>query len=466
MAKTPWRKSGDTVGDRWTLIDKANPYKHLVWYAADRNGDPVVVKFAPDKGPARKRFSDEVRVLAKLAGKPGILPVCATDTHAKPKWFVMPKATPLAEHLRTMNVNDLVQAFIVLAETLSQLHKGQSRIVHRDIKPDNLFWYDGSAVFGDFGIADWEGQTFKTEELSKVGPLAFLAPEALNATVNVAWCAADVYSLTKTMWSLAEYQAANTHAPVEKILFPPQGEMNATGDWAYSLAPYFGPAGRELDRLIQDATSNAPNRRPTASEFKGELAAWLHMQPGLIRPQAKYHRGTELKNKWENFYNRIELYRQTKRAFIETIRQEIRICFPNIRFDDTVRLDTPPEWGPQVDGILDPHGRPMEVSENDHDGSEPDPWGSAIVLQLLPASESMRIIIGAIFEGERPSMDLIAELQSPGDNRTWSLTRVLDQRDLSPGWPAATAALRSMLKVLASSSSVPRNQGWAATRIV
>ncbi|WKX01764.1 MULTISPECIES: protein kinase [Rhodococcus] len=466
MANESKWNAGDIIGERWTLVDRITRYKEFVWWVKDKNGDTAVAKLAPYGIGPQRRFADEVQVLRKLGRRPGILPLIARDSGHRPKWFVMPKATPLAEHLRTVSVNELVQAFAHLAETLGQLHENAPRVFHRDIKPDNLFWHDGSAVFGDFGIAEWEGQTFETQELAKIGPFAFLAPEALNVTDNMAWYAADVYSLTKTMWSLAEYQAACTKGPVEKILYPPQGEMNATGDWAYSLAPYFGPAGRELDRLIQDATSNAPNRRPTARKFGKELVAWLRMNPGQIQPRADYHRGKEITNKWENLFNKVELYKQTKGAFIETLRWEIRTYFPSIRFDDTVRLESPPDWEPKFNEILDPRRQAVEVDWDYNEGPEPDPWGAAVVLRLLPVRENVRIIIGAVFDGDQPSMDLIAEIQTFGDNKSWSLTNSYEICNLSPGWPAATAALRGILKNLTSSPDVSTSQGWTATRII
>ncbi len=72
-------------------------------------------------------------------------------------------------------------------------------LVHRDVKPDNLYKYNGKVVIGDFGITcDLREDGFATDKY-KTGTLGYYAPELMS---QAAIKASDYYSFGQTIWTL------------------------------------------------------------------------------------------------------------------------------------------------------------------------------------------------------------------------------------------------------------------------
>ncbi len=80
---------------------------------------------------------------------------------------------------------------------LRQFH--EAGFVHRDVKPDNLYYYKGRVVLGDFGITcDLREDGFATDR-RKTGTLGYYAPELMS---QAAIKASDYYSFGQTLWTL------------------------------------------------------------------------------------------------------------------------------------------------------------------------------------------------------------------------------------------------------------------------
>ena len=97
-----------------------------------------------------------------------------------PAFYVMPEAVPVARALADKDIRARVAAVQQFAEALATLLKehGQN---HRDVKPSNLYEYEGRFVLGDFElITDPEAESL-TDNGKAVGPWAFLPSEVFNA---------------------------------------------------------------------------------------------------------------------------------------------------------------------------------------------------------------------------------------------------------------------------------------------
>ncbi len=82
-------------------------------------------------------------------------------------------------------------------EALHKFH--EAGFVHRDVKPDNLYWYHDEVVIGDFGITcSLRGDEF-TIDRTKTGTLGYYAPELM---LNEIVPASDYYSFGQTLWTL------------------------------------------------------------------------------------------------------------------------------------------------------------------------------------------------------------------------------------------------------------------------
>lgn len=98
------------------------------------------------------------------------------------------KATLLTDHFGPEpSLWFVIAAVAELANSLDSLNSALG-ITHRDIKPDNLFWLDGHALLGDFGIARGPNSDLMnlTADGRKLGSWGYIAPEALNLASELA----------------------------------------------------------------------------------------------------------------------------------------------------------------------------------------------------------------------------------------------------------------------------------------
>ena len=237
-----------------------------VWQA-ERDGRVAALKMLKDDSKyRRKRFIAEIEAMLSCRDHPGVLPMvdCHLPDSAKPAWL----ATEIAREATTAlgakpAVPRVVEAVHSYALTLADLC--DRRVSHRDVKPNNLFEYEGRWVIGDFGLATYPSKEALTRAHRKLGPLYFMAPEMLDAADRSDPGLADVYSLGKTLWALAARKAE-----------PPQGQVRLEVP-KHRLRHWIEDEERtdSLDLLIESVTSDEPSARGTMRAFASELEAWL-----------------------------------------------------------------------------------------------------------------------------------------------------------------------------------------------
>lgn len=214
----------------------------------------------------RARFQTEIKLLTNTCkGIVGIIPV--VDHSSNELWYVMEVAKPIFNYINSnsLQLKNIVIGMIQLCETLEALHsKG---ISHRDIKPDNILYYNNRFCFGDFGLAfDPSIITPITKNGRDLGAHFTIAPEMKRYPKEADGCKADIYSLAKTFWMLLTN---------DEMGF--DGQYNFFSD-KYKLRNY--PLLKDshivlLEDLIYQSTDENPDKRPTATEFKERLIRWI-----------------------------------------------------------------------------------------------------------------------------------------------------------------------------------------------
>lgn len=209
MAATEPRKVGPwTLGSR--LGEGGNA---VVWEArrhpADQHLALKVLKSSKVGKEPYRRFVREIEFLRSKEGLQGILPLLdanlpARPTKADPAWLAMPIAVPIEEALEGQPLEQVVEAVSQIAGTLASLHA--EGIAHRDIKPGNLYEWQGSWVVGDFGLVAIPDVEELTRNGRPVGPAHFMPYQMIANPADADPMPADVYSLSKTLWVLATGQ--------------------------------------------------------------------------------------------------------------------------------------------------------------------------------------------------------------------------------------------------------------------
>jgi serine/threonine protein kinase len=266
-------KAGDRIDD-WTLVSPLGKGGNgEVWVATHAELGERALKVLSSKGGDRwQRFSDEVTIMQELGDHPGVLQLIAAElpeAGARERaWLATPVAERAVDALADMPLTDVVAAVREYALTLAGL--AEKGIGHRDLKPENLFRHEGQWVIGDFGLATYPGKEPITVGERRLGPLYFIAPEMLREPDVADAGPADVYSLAKTLWAFASGQR-----------YPPEGQIRVDVV-DHDLGQWTGGGGTvALGLILERATSQRPEDRPTMAEFAAQLEEWA--QGGATR---------------------------------------------------------------------------------------------------------------------------------------------------------------------------------------
>lgn len=167
-----------------------------------------------------------------------------------------PKATPI----------DTLMDWIVQAlEGLAVAH--EAGLVHRDLKPDNLFISDTplQVQLIDFGLVRAVDGTGPTQTQMALGTPSYMAPEQATSASSVQQCA-DVWSmgvlLYRTLTGRIPFTGEGPYDVMMKVLTEP--------------APPMGPVPAPLQSLIEECLRKTPDQRiPNARVLLNRLKSVL-----------------------------------------------------------------------------------------------------------------------------------------------------------------------------------------------
>lgn len=164
---------------------------------------PFEQAVAASEQTALARMKNEIDVLGSVR-HPALIRIF--DSNLDERWFAMEYFAngPLSDRLTRFRAHVLesLKALRPIVQAVSLLH--QKNIVHRDIKPDNIFIAeDGRLVLGDCGLAiKLENQERLTLTFDNVGTREYQPPWTYGLRVEEVRPNFDVFSLAKVLWAM------------------------------------------------------------------------------------------------------------------------------------------------------------------------------------------------------------------------------------------------------------------------
>lgn len=264
-------REGERVGGRYELIRRlARGGGGTVWAAHDQLLQrQVAVKhvrvthdLGSDPGRVRARVRAEARAAARLK-HPGVVAIFDVVDDREDVYLVLehvpwPTLAARVDDEGSLAERDVARIGLGVLDALEAAHA--QGIVHRDVKPSNVFASpDGEVKLSDFGIAAIEGEARLTVTGATMGSPSFLAPE--QAQGERAAPPADLWSLGVTLAHAVEgvppFERSTAMATVHAVVnAPPRPFVRA-------------------DRLVaplQALLVKDPSRRPDAAEVRAALA--------------------------------------------------------------------------------------------------------------------------------------------------------------------------------------------------
>src|SRR3989441_2620157 len=212
---------------------------------------------------AEKQFVEEARILRRLAHA-NIVPVHDVDERQGLPFYVMDSLAgdPVQSRLEEsgpLSVDGARKLGRDLLEALEVAH--QNGVIHRDVKPANVFFDGERGVLTDFGIARRLTEEQKSDLRILQGTAAYMAPEQLAGVANAG---SDLYSAGMVIYEAFTGRRWAKTAP-------------KAGDWAG--VPFF--VARVLRRALElDPT----NRWPDVASFRRRLwhtRAWPYQRNAI-----------------------------------------------------------------------------------------------------------------------------------------------------------------------------------------
>lgn len=281
----------ELIAGRYQLVDRIGQGgMGRVWRGLDQQlfGREVAVKeilFPPgieddDRAALLRRFTGEARAAVTLS-HPGIITIHDVVEHHGAPVIVMEliRGESLAAAIRSrgrLPVQRVAEIGAAVLDALAEAHA--ARIIHRDIKPDNVLLTKDRVVLTDFGIAHLADTTTKLSHSGIViGTPQYMPPEQLEGKRPTP--ANDLWALGATLYHAVEghppFDAEGLHALAVAVFTRP-----------HRPPVHAGPLAPVLDALL----TKDPAQRVSAAEAARMLASVL--SPSAPRADESTGHGT------------------------------------------------------------------------------------------------------------------------------------------------------------------------------
>ncbi len=216
-----------------------------------------------------RRFESEAHIVARLE-HPHIVPLYDYWREPGVAWLVMrlfPDGT-LEDRLADgrLSLDETVRTVNQIAAALQAAHR--AGVVHRDVKPANIFLdSEANAFLGDFGIAYEPALPDPVAGSKSTGSPGYAAPEQLRR--EPVGPATDIHGLAITVFECLTGHWPFSDSATEAALLHRQ-----LNDPLPSIAPLHPEIPEAVDAVLRRATAKLPvERHPTVADFAAEFTA-------------------------------------------------------------------------------------------------------------------------------------------------------------------------------------------------
>jgi serine/threonine protein kinase len=274
--------NGYKLGGRYKITKQlATTACSQVYLAEDTylsNQKVVVKRLKPDKledNDACRRFEREVLVLRKITDR-HILAVYSDEVAGPDRYFVTEFADKgtLKEYLestpfRKLRPIEALEIALSACEGLEAAHRED--IIHRDVKPGNIFLFSGRsggivAKLGDFSVSRVPGDSLSsplTEVGSFIGTRLYASPEQVS--LGTADERSDIYS-----WAVVFFEMLTGQSPTDSLKDPLK--HTPTSDrFKVSFFTQKGIPDKLAAVLQKNLIADPSLRHPSTAELRGAL---------------------------------------------------------------------------------------------------------------------------------------------------------------------------------------------------
>lgn len=248
-----------------------------------------------NKGEMYARFNYEIRIAAAILNHYNIVRIYdfgRTEDYLPYMVTEFIQGQTLRDVLDVRRTFGFEEACYIISQLLDALNEIHTRgIVHRDIKPQNVYILPDSTIkLADFGISIFVNEKNLASERKKiVGTPQYLAPEIIEG--SKASPLSDIYSLGITFFELicgtVPFDNDDVHQVLKDMI---QKDLP-------DVTSYRSSTPGELVRIINKACAKNPkNRYQSAASFKEDITKLLENKKQL-RSQNWFERFFGLKGK-------------------------------------------------------------------------------------------------------------------------------------------------------------------------
>mmetsp|Transcript_35641 Transcript_35641/g.55626 ORF Transcript_35641/g.55626 Transcript_35641/m.55626 type:complete len:251 (-) Transcript_35641:3041-3793(-) len=214
-----------------------------------------------------EKFEKEVSFLESLPAHKNLVQYLHhQQTRGSIRLYMRRYHSTLRDYLKTevtepLSLKQVVTVCLDVAVGLSILHK--NKIVHRDLKTDNLFvTLDGLGTFsycsvGDFDSAKRLGGGVKAKTI--IGTPGYMAPEIYSPDYSYP---VDVWSFGVIIYEVFMHGRKEAEQyPMYKI------QEKIKGGFPFKIDPEF----QDIAKIVQKCLQKTPKKRPTVENLKSEF---------------------------------------------------------------------------------------------------------------------------------------------------------------------------------------------------